>query len=486
VPDHEARPPTLPALLADRYVLDERLADGGSAEVWRGQDEVLGRAVAVKVLHRHLLTDEATRERLIREAKAAASLSHPGIVAVYDVAADDDGAALVLELVEGESVAARLRREGILPPREAARIGAEVAEALAHAHERGVVHRDVKASNVLLESDGTARLADFGIARLLDDAQAGLTAEGTVVGTLHALAPEQLRGETAGPPADVYAVGVLVAEMVSGEPPFPGDTALAVAEAQQIPPMAIANAPPDLAAIIRAALEPDPADRPASAEELARQLRQWLIDDAEPQSRTAVANDAPTQPAVPLPVPVPTAIREPVPAVPEPLPPPLEPASESREDRSGDGGRPAWLYALAALIVAGILLLALGLANGSPRPIAEKSSPTPTISQAPTPSATPAVTPAPPASLAEALTAFDAVIADGLASGQISEDAADRLREAAGKIGEEGEDENPGHLNRAVRDLRREISQLAGDGEISPDAAAELDAAAGDIEATLG
>jgi hypothetical protein len=252
--------------------------------------------------------------------------------------------------------------------------------------------------------------------------------------------------------------------------------------------MAITNAPPALSAIIHAALQPDPGDRPASAEELARQLRQWLIDDAEPQPRPVVADDAPTQPAVPLPVPVPAAISEPEPVGPEPVPSPVVPASVGHENgtRSADARRPAWLYAVAALIVAGAALLVLALSNGSPGPIAEKSSPAPAVSQAPTPNVTPVVTPAPPASLAEALAAFETVIAAGEATGSISEEAADQLREASGKIGEEAEDENRGQLNRAVRDLRREISQLAAEGEISSDAAASLAAAASNIEATLG
>ena len=242
----EPEPPRLPGSLAERYVLEQPLASGGSAEVWRGRDTLLERPVAVKVLHRHLLADPTTRARLIQEARAAASLSHPGIVAVYDVAIDEEAsAAVILELVEGESLADRLKREGALPPRAAVRIAAEVAEALAHAHERGVVHRDVKAANVLLGLDGEARLADFGIARLLEDEAQRLTDTGTIAGTLRYLAPEQLRGEPAGPPADVYAVGVLLTEMVSGQPPYQVSSPVALAEAQRTPPMMIEGAKTD-------------------------------------------------------------------------------------------------------------------------------------------------------------------------------------------------------------------------------------------------
>src|SRR4029079_7482932 len=185
--------------LAERYVLEERLADGGSAEVWLARDPVLDRAVAVKVLHRHLLADPTMRARLEQEARAAAALSHPGIVTVHDVDVDDTSAAVVLEFVAGESLSDRIRRDGPLPPTEAARIAAEGAEALAHAQERGVIHRDVKPSNVLIEPDGRARLVDFGIAWVMEDPESRLTQTGTVAGTLRYLAPEQLRGEPAGP-----------------------------------------------------------------------------------------------------------------------------------------------------------------------------------------------------------------------------------------------------------------------------------------------
>ena len=151
-------------LILDRYRLIERLAYGGSAEVWRAHDEQLDRPVAVKRLHAHLLPDESSRKRLAAEARAAAGLSHPVIVDIYDVDATGDAPALVMELVDGESLSARLSRAGPLDPRGAAGVAADIAEALFHAHQRGVVHRDVKPGNVLLASDGHTRLVDFGIA----------------------------------------------------------------------------------------------------------------------------------------------------------------------------------------------------------------------------------------------------------------------------------------------------------------------------------
>ena len=280
-------PPPLPARLAERYVLEERLADGGSAEVWLAHDPVLDRAVAIKVLHRHLLSDPTMRARLEQEARAAAGLSHPGIVTVHDVDVDDTAAAVVLEFVDGESLADRLLRDGPLPPAEAARIAAELADALAHAHERGVVHRDVKPANVLIEPDGRARLVDFGIARVMEDAENRLTTTGTVAGTLRYLAPEQLRGETAGPAADVYGVGVVLAEMLTGHPPYEATSPLELAEAQRLPPPPIAGVPSDLAEIVQRCLDPDPERRPDSAATLAVELRDWLATSADPDAETA-------------------------------------------------------------------------------------------------------------------------------------------------------------------------------------------------------
>ncbi|HUH17270.1 MAG TPA: serine/threonine-protein kinase, partial [Methylomirabilota bacterium] len=179
-------------LVLNRYRLIERLATGGSAEVWRAHDEQLARPVAVKRLHPHLLPDEASRKRLAVEARAVAGLSHPVILSVYDVDVTGEAPALVMELVDGESLAARIERDGPLPEREAVRITADLADALYHAHQQGVIHRDVKPGNVLLARDGGTRLVDFGIAHSLASSADRLTLAGSVIGTLRAMAPEQL------------------------------------------------------------------------------------------------------------------------------------------------------------------------------------------------------------------------------------------------------------------------------------------------------
>jgi serine/threonine-protein kinase len=480
-------PPRLPESLAERYVLEQRLATGGSAEVWRGRDTVLERPVAVKVLHHHLLADPTTRTRLIQEARSAASLSHPGIVAVYDVAIDEEAsAAVILELVEGESLADRLKREGALPPRAAARIAAEVAEALAHAHERGVVHRDVKAANVLLDVDGKARLADFGIARLLADEAQRLTDTGTIAGTLRYLAPEQLRGEPAGPPADVYAVGVLLTEMVSGQPPYQVSSPVALAEAQRTPPMVIEGAPSSLSAIVRPTLEPDPERRPASAGALAAQLRRWLETDAAPGALDS-APDEPTLPAIPLPG-IPPVL--PVPPAPQATPVPSAPAGsgpgarEARRPRSVPPATAVVLAALATFVVLVLLLATVTVPDGpgsSPSPTA---SATPSATPSPSPSATASPTPAPaPLTLSEAIDAFKDLVDSGEEEGLIESEAAEDLRDLADDVAKEVEDGTQGDINRAFRNIRRAIEEFEQDERIGSDMAARLQDAVDEIEA---
>src|SRR5687768_13417268 len=266
-------------LILDRYRLIERLASGGSAEVWRAHDEQLDRPVAVKRLHPHLLPDEASRRRLAAEARAAAGLSHPVVVGIYDVDTTGDWPALVMELVEGESLSARIDRDGPLSAREAAVVTADVAEALYHAHQRGVIHRDVKPGNVLLSTDGRTRLVDFGIAHSLAESAERLTVVGTVIGTLRAMAPEQLAGGPITPRTDLYGLGAVLHEALTGRSPYPTSSPVALAEAQRAGPPPLTGLDPALAAVIAACLAHDPADRPLHAGALATALRDWLAGD---------------------------------------------------------------------------------------------------------------------------------------------------------------------------------------------------------------
>ena len=366
-----------------RYRLDEQLGSGGSAEVWRGTDERLRRPVAIKLLHPHLLRDETERGRFDREARAAAALSHPGIVTVYDIDPSAAGPAIVFELVEGATLSERLAR-GPLAPGEAARIAAELADALQHAHERGVVHRDVKPGNVLLDRDGRARLADFGIARVIEQEAAALTTADLIPGTLGYLAPERLAGAEATASADLYALGVVLYEMVTGHPPFQAVTLLALAEAQQRGPAPAEGVPPTLEALWRDALQADPTKRPRDAAAMAVRLR--AVADRHRKGTTAAVQSAQA-----------TVADDPTVAVaaPEEASWPL-PTQRRR-------GRPAWVS--AAVPVFGIAVAAIALAGltGQVFQPPESTVPPAIVS----PSTTPTVDPSPTAAPTEQPSASD-------------------------------------------------------------------------------
>lgn len=263
--------------LFGRYRIERRLGRGGSAEVWLAHDERLGRTVAIKAPLPDALPDAAARERFINEARAAAGLSHPGIVAVYDVVADPATPALVLRYVDGETLAARLANGGPLAPGVAAGIAADLAGALAHAHAAGIVHRDVKPGNVLLDRTGHAQLLDFGIAgTLAEGPEATDFAEGvprTVLGTLRYMAPEHLRGGPIDARSDLYALGLVLHEMLAGRSAYEPDSPEALAAAQLAGPAALpSTVPASLRALVKELLALDPVDRPASAAEVESRL----------------------------------------------------------------------------------------------------------------------------------------------------------------------------------------------------------------------
>ena len=204
-------------VIGDRYRLEALLGRGGSAEVWRATDEALQRAVALKLV---TVSGGEDAHRVGDEARLLAKLSHPGLVPVYDAGTDEAGRPwVVMELVDGETLADTIRR-GVLPSERTAEIGARLADALAYVHGQGLVHRDVKPANVLLGGDGRVRLTDFGIARLVDAAR--VTATGLTVGTAAYLSPEQVTAEPVGPPADIYALGLVLLECLTGKREYPG------------------------------------------------------------------------------------------------------------------------------------------------------------------------------------------------------------------------------------------------------------------------
>jgi serine/threonine protein kinase len=270
------------------------------ATVWRGRDRSLDRAVAIKRLHPNIAAEPQAADRFKREALAAASLSHPGVVTVFDAGEDHEGPFIVMEFVEGETLANLLRREERLSPERGVEIAARVAEALDHAHRRGLVHRDVKPGNILLDTVGNVKVADFGIAKSLQDTER-FTRTGTVLGTAAYLAPEQAAGDGATAASDIYGLGVVLYEMLTGRVPFEAETPVAVALAHQTRaparPGRFAPVPPTLEGIIMRALAKDPGQRFGSAEEMAGALRDWEAGSAFASVPQITAADAaPTAP----------------------------------------------------------------------------------------------------------------------------------------------------------------------------------------------
>jgi eukaryotic-like serine/threonine-protein kinase len=258
-------------LLAGRYELRDALGTGAMGRVLVANDRVLGRDVAVKLLGG--APDEVTRERFLREARAAARLHHPNAVAVYDTGEDDGQPYIVMELVRGGSLADLLRREGQLEIDTAVAITLGVLEGLAAAHAAGMIHRDVKPANVLLPSEGGVKLSDFGIAKAVDEAAPALTATGSVLGTPTYLAPELVGGHPPSPASDVYSVGCLLYAMLAGDPPFIQGDPLAIAYAHRhdpVPPIDThrPDLPEDLTAVLDRALTKDPEQRYTTAEEM--------------------------------------------------------------------------------------------------------------------------------------------------------------------------------------------------------------------------
>jgi eukaryotic-like serine/threonine-protein kinase len=270
-------------LLGGRYRLARQIASGGMGTVWEAEDSVLHRAVAVKIPSEGLASDDRFVERFRREATAAAALSHPNIGGVFDYGEDGDTPFIVLELIEGRTLADRLRSEERLGPDEAARVTAIVADALHAAHEAGIVHRDVKPANIMLTAEGDVKVMDFGIA-----AAAGatpITTTGATMGTATYISPEQAAGEKATPSSDVYSLAVVLYEMLAGRPPFTGDSPVAVATAHvrdEPPPLqdVAPGTPRHLLEACRQALAKDPSSRPPSAAALAAMAR-GSRDDAD-------------------------------------------------------------------------------------------------------------------------------------------------------------------------------------------------------------
>ena len=265
----------------------ERIAAGGMGEVFRAHDAVLSREVAIKVLHRSLAGDQAFVERFRREARAAATLNHPNIVAVYDWGSVDGIYYMVMEYVHGRSVRDLLNAHVKLAPVQAAEIVRQTLQALEHAHAKGIVHRDLKPENILVTADGVVKLTDLGLARAFADGRA--THAGAVTGTVQYLAPEQIRGEPADPRSDLYSLGIVTYELITGRLPFTGETPMSIAykhlsDRVPAPSSLVADVGPDLDGFVASATDRDREMRPESARSMRMDLE--TIARGLPSSRS--------------------------------------------------------------------------------------------------------------------------------------------------------------------------------------------------------
>lgn len=368
-------------VLGNRYTLTERIAVGGMGEVWAATDTVLARNVAVKLLHPALSQESDFVERFRAEARHAAALQHPNIATVFDFGEDDGTAYLVMELVVGQPLSQLIHERAPLSVQETTAILIQAATALDAAHQGGVIHRDVKPANILITSDGTAKLTDFGISRAVDSAP--LTQTGQVLGTAQYLSPEQALGQTATAASDIYALGVVGHEMLTGVRPFDTGSVVstALAHINQPPPQLPDTVPVGVRDVISAALAKDPADRPATASAMAHALGMpgaafasaaRIAPDSAASAAFASNMDAPTQ-AMPAPT---QALSFTEPGIPD------------RRSRR----RPAWLMGAAAAMLGALAFFALSQGVGGIGSTTPPVTTTPTTST-PKTNATPVVAP---------------------------------------------------------------------------------------------
>jgi eukaryotic-like serine/threonine-protein kinase len=469
--------------LDGRYQLGSLLGVGGMARVYLASDRVLERQVAVKVLSPPYAQDPVFVERFRREARSAARLSHPNIVAVFDSGSDADQHYLVMEYVAGQSLAELLGRQGRLAPRRAAELAVEVCAALAAAHAQGLVHRDVKPANVLVGDDGQVKVTDFGIVKAA--ATATLTGTGTVLGTAAYLSPEQAQGGPVDARSDLYSLGCVLYELLCGTPPFGSGVdsppvAVATRHLHQPPEPPSAHnrqVDPVLDAVVLTALAKDPALRHQRAIELQDALKGVLAGEAVAAGPVGFpAAAAPSEPLVGRPGG--TGV----------LPAAMGPAVRGSGRRSG---WPRWALPVAGLALGIGLVAAVLWPDGGSTPTRREAGPTP----APAPSASSTTTPrsptaAPSASDVDAALAnLTAVITAAGQQGTIDKEAEDLLHQADDlanalqenpKDKDETKDEGRGDKGKGrdaankVAELERNVDELIGKGKIRPPATTQI------------
>ncbi|MFI9449245.1 Stk1 family PASTA domain-containing Ser/Thr kinase [Amycolatopsis sp. NPDC052450] len=344
-----------PRLLSNRYELGETLGYGGMSEVHHGHDVRLGREVAIKILRADLARDPQFQERFRREAQNAAALNHPAIVAVYDTGETNTEFGplpyIVMEFVEGRTLRDIVKTEGPMSQKRAMEVMADVCAALDFSHRHGIVHRDVKPANVMITKNGAVKVMDFGIARAMHDGQSAMTQTAAVIGTAQYLSPEQARGESVDARSDVYAAGCVLYELITGEPPFTGDSPVAVAyqhvREDPNPPSSVNPAvAPELDAVVLKALAKGPANRYQSSAEMRSDLVRTLSGQ-RPSAPMVMSEDERTQ--------VMDSDRR--------VPQRYDQYEDEDEDPAAKKKRRAWLIAGLVVSLAAVVLLIMWLSN---------------------------------------------------------------------------------------------------------------------------
>jgi len=368
-------------MVNDRYRLGDVIGTGGMSEVYRATDSLLGRDVAIKMLRPEMARDVNFRERFRKEAQNSGRLNHPNIVAVYDTGeADEDGMAIpyiVMELVHGRTLRDLVREDGPLSPREAAQVLIPVAHALQASHDAGIIHRDVKPANIMITNTGQVKVMDFGIARALDDSTSAMTQTSAVIGTAQYLSPEQAQGKPADARSDVYALGCVLYEAVTGHAPFEGETPFAVAyqHVQEEPNAPSESLDPDsltptervnLDAVVLTSMAKDPMDRYQSAQEFGADLERMSSGNVTRAAQMHIADDEPSAHSQPedstrvAAVPPATTTMDPQPAAAAGVPV-AAPGVASADIDERDGARKSrpwmkWIAIILAIALAGLLI----------------------------------------------------------------------------------------------------------------------------------
>jgi serine/threonine-protein kinase len=348
--------PDTSTIIDGRYRVLHRVGSGGMADVVCAEDLQLGRKVAIKLLHRRFAQDEEFVERFRREASSAAGLQHPHVVAVYDRGAWDDTYYIAMEYLEGRTLKKLVQEEAPLAPARAIDLTIQILRAARFAHKRGIIHRDLKPHNVIIDGEGRAKVTDFGIARA---GASDMTQTGSIMGTAQYLSPEQAQGHSVSAPSDLYSVGIILYEMLTGRVPFEGESAVTIALKQvsepPVPPsQRNPQVPPALEAVVLRALEKDPARRFADADEFIAALEHAGQGILPPAATAATSVLQATGPMIPIPPP--GAYQE-VAQVEQRYYGPPEPPVDEPED--GDGPGRWWVALLVGLIVAGAIVAGL-------------------------------------------------------------------------------------------------------------------------------